>query len=117
MKIQAALLPLLLLGGCASLGVKDDSLDLSIDPLPLQRGQPALAQLNAPLEAQRVIGTVKVFGSPQLSFARDEKKGLWYFYGTIPFSPWVKPGNYLVQVMVYLPHGSPHYTQRQVELK
>jgi hypothetical protein len=117
MKMPAALLPLLLLGGCASLGVRDDSLELSINPLPLQRGQPALAQVNAPMEAERVVGTVKVFGSPQLAFAKDEKKDLWYFYGTIPFSPWVKPGDYLVQVMVYLPHETPHYTQMQVKLK
>lgn len=117
MKIPSALLLLTLLGGCASLGVRDNSLELSIAPLPLQRGQPALAQVNAPMEAEKVVGTVKVFGSPQLLFAKNEEKNLWYFYGTIPFSPWVKPGNYQVQVMVYLPHESPHYTQMQVELK
>jgi hypothetical protein len=111
------LLAPLLLAGCASLGLRDSALNLEINPQPLLRGQAAMAQVNAPMEADKVIGTVKVFGSPQLIFEKSEEKGIWYFYGTIPFSPWVKPGSYQIQVLVYLPHEQPHYTERKVELK
>lgn len=111
------LLPVMLLTGCATLGVKDEALDLQINPQPLLRGQAASAQVNAPMNAEKVIGTVKVFGSPKLIFAKSEERGIWYFYGKIPFSPWVKPGDYQVQVLVYLPHEQPHYTEMRVELK
>ena len=103
--------------GCASVGVRDSGLELQIKPLPLERGKPALAWVNAPLDAQKVIGTVKTFGSPQLLFNKDEDKELWYFSGTIPFSPWVKPGSYTVQVMVYMEKSRPHYTEMKVDLK
>jgi hypothetical protein len=111
------LLLLTLSAGCASVGIRDSSLELQIKPLPLERGKPALAQVNAPLDAEKVVGTVKTFGSPQLLFERDKKKGIWYFYGTIPFSPWVKPGSYMVQVLVYSGDSRPHYTEMKVELK
>lgn len=117
MRIFTLFLPVLLLTGCASLGIKDNSLDLEITPLPLLRGQPAMAQVNAPMNAERVVGTVKVFGSPQLLFEKNNEKGIWYFYGIIPFSPWVKPGNYQIQVMAYMPHAEPHYTEMRVDLK
>lgn len=81
------------------------------------RGQPALAQINAPTDAEKVTGRILVMGSPQLIFSKDAGKGLWYFYGTIPFSPWVLPGDYTVRVMVYEPHEQPHYTEMKVTLK
>ncbi len=117
MKKFIALLSLALFTGCASIGVRDGSLALQITPQPVLRGRPALAEVNASLGAEKVIGTIQVFGSPQLEFRKDDHKGLWYFYGTIPFSPWVKPGNYRVRVMVYEPHQPPHYTEMKVELK
>jgi|SRR6185295_6809359 len=103
--------------GCATLGIKDSTLELKITPQPVLRGVAALAEINAPLNAEKVVGTVQVFGSPQLIFRKNTEKGIWYFYGTIPFSPWVKPGNYQVRVVVDLPHEQPHYTEMKVELK
>jgi hypothetical protein len=105
------------LAGCASIGLRDSSLQLRITPLPLLRGQPALAEVNAPLEADQVTGTVVVMGSPQLIFRKNSEKGIWYFYGSIPFSPWVQPGSYTVRVMVYSAHEKPHYTEMKVDLK
>ena len=110
-------LALLSLGGCATIGIKDSTLELKITPQPVQRGKPALAQINASLDSTQVIGTVLTFGSPKLEFRKDEEKGLWYFYGTIPFSPWVKAGTYQVRVIATLPQGQPHYTEMKVELK
>ena len=110
-------LTLIAISGCATLGIRDSSLELKITPQPLQRGQPALAEINAPLDAEKVLGTVLVFGSPQLEFRKDRKKGLWYFYGTIPFSPWVKPGTFKVRVIATLPNEKPHYMEMKVELK
>lgn len=104
------------LSGCASLGLRDDSLDLRITPQPVKRGQPALAKVLAPMDSVKVVGVVETFGSPTLIFAKDEKKKIWYFYGTIPFSPWVKPGPYKVRVSAY-PAGDPHYTELKVELQ
>jgi hypothetical protein len=103
--------------GCATLGIKDSTLELKITPQPVLRGKAALAEINAPLDAEKVVGTVQVFGSPQLIFRKNTEKGIWYFYGTIPFSPWVKPGDYQVRVMVYLPHEQPHYTEMKVTLR
>jgi hypothetical protein len=76
-----------------------------------------MAQINAPMDAENVTGVVLVMGSPRLSFRKDADKGLWYFYGTIPFSPWVQPGNYTVRVMVQSAHEQPHYTETKVDLK
>ncbi len=103
--------------GCASIGIRDSSLNLQITPLPVLRGKPALAKIDAPLDAEKVVGTVRVFGSPELIFQKDVDKGIWYFYGTIPFSPWVKPGSYQVRVVVSEAHGQPHYTEMKVDLK
>ena len=103
--------------GCASIGIRDASLELQITPQPLLRGKPALAKINAPLEAKSVTGTVLVAGSPELVFRKDEDEKLWYFYGTIPFSPWVKPGDYRVRVVVSGPTDPPHYTEMKVTLK
>ncbi len=106
-----------LLTGCATLGVRDDSLNLQIVPQPVKRGQPALAKVEAPMDSIKVVGVVETFGSPTLVFAKDVDKGLWYFYGTIPFSPWVKPGSYKVRVSFYPPTGDPHYTEMKVDLQ
>ncbi len=108
---------LVLMAGCATFGIKDESLELQITPMPIYRGKPAHAEINAPMTAEKVIGTVETFGSPQLEFAKDEKKGLWYFYGTIPFSPWVNPGTYTVRVAYYEGKAKPHYTEMKVSLK
>jgi hypothetical protein len=111
-------LPLLLfVAGCATFGIKDESLEVQITPLPLHRGQPATAKVNAPMSAEKVIGTVEVMGSPQLEFEKDESKRLWYFYGTIPFSPWVNPGTYTVRVAYYQGSDKPRYTEMKVDLK
>jgi hypothetical protein len=110
-------LSLALLAGCASFGIRDESLELRIKPQPILRGQTATAKINAPLDADKVVGTVETFGSPQLIFRKDEEAGLWYFKGTIPFSPWVKPGIYTVRVAYYQSAGQPHYTEMKVELK
>ncbi|HET9869256.1 MAG TPA: hypothetical protein VFR02_01985 [bacterium] len=111
------LLPALALGGCATLGVLDPSMDLKLTPQPVYRGKPALAEVNAPMDAVSVVGTVDVMGSPQLIFRKDEKRGEWYFYGTIPFSPWVNPGVYKVRVLASFATGPRHYTEMEVELK
>lgn len=110
---------LMFVSGCASIGIRDSSLQLQITPQPVMRGKPALAQINAPMDAQKVTGVVLVTGSPRLIFRKDEDKGLWYFYGTIPFSPWVLPGDYNVRVMVYpaSDHDQPHYAEMKVTLK
>jgi hypothetical protein len=110
-------LTLLFLAGCATFGIKDESLELQIEPLPIYRGQSALAKINAPLDADKVIGVVETFGSPELIFRKDKEAGLWYFKGTIPFSPWVKPGLYTVRVAYYRGEDKPHYTEMKVELK
>jgi len=108
----------LLSAGCATLGIRDSSLQLQITPLPVLRGQPARAEVNAPLDADKVTGTVLVMGSPELLFQKNVEKGTWYFYGTIPFSPWVQPGHYTVRVLVYLPREKrPRYTEMEVDLK
>lgn len=117
MKLFLALLLIGMSAGCASIGIRDQGLELSLTPFPVERGKPALAKVNASLEAEKVTATVLVFGSPQLVFRKNEKENNWYFYGTIPFSPWVKPGSYQVRVLVYLPHEEPHYTEMKVELK
>jgi hypothetical protein len=69
------------------------------------------------MDAQKVIGTVLVMGSPELNFRKDKEKGLWYFYGTIPFSPWVQPGHYKVRVMVFTEHEKPHYAEMDADLQ
>ena len=76
-----------------------------------------MAELTAPMDAEKVTGTVLVMGSPELIFRKNLKKNIWYFYGTIPFSPWVNPGNYTVRVIVYSSHEKPHYTETKVDLK
>lgn len=108
---------MVLAAGCASIGIRDSSLQLQISPLPVLRGQPALAEINAPLEAESVEGVVLVMGSPKLIFRKAPDQGIWYFSGTIPFSPWVKPGTYTVRVMVNSAHEKPRYTEMQVDLK
>ncbi len=113
----SVILMMALLSGCASLGVRDDSLDLQITPAPVKRGQPALAKVKAPMDAVKVTGVVETFGSPTLVFAKDADKGIWFFYGTIPFSPWVKPGTYKVRVSFYPEKGDPHYTEMKVDLQ
>lgn len=76
-----------------------------------------MAQIDAPLDAEKVTGVVLAMGSPRLDFQKDKEKGIWYFYGTIPFSPWVLPGDYTVRVLVYEPNEKPHYTEMKVTLK
>jgi hypothetical protein len=107
----------LFLCGCATLGVMDSSLVLKISPQPVYRGKPALAEMNAPMDAVSVVGTVDVMGSPELIFRKDEKKDEWYFYGAIPFSPWVNPGIYRVRVSARFAQGPNRYTEMKVELR
>lgn len=108
---------LILVTGCASIGIQDPSLQVKLSPLPLKRGKPAMAEVTAPMDAQKVTGTVLVMGSPELIFRKDKERGLWYFYGTIPFSPWVQPGHYKIRVMVFSEHEKPHYTEMEADLQ
>lgn len=105
------------MGGCAGGPIRDDRMILHIQPQPLKRGEQALATVNAPMDALEVIGTVRVFGSPEAVFRKDEKKKNWYFLGTIPFSPWVKPGNYILRAVVKTPEGKKFYTETPVGLQ
>ncbi len=105
------------LGGCAGGPVRDDQMTLHIEPQPLKRGERALATIDAPMDALEVIGTVRVFGSPEAVFRKDEAKKRWYFLGTIPFSPWVKPGEYTLRAVVTLPEGKKRYTETKVGLR
>lgn len=76
-----------------------------------------MARVAAPATARKVVGTVLVHGSPQLIFRKDEEAEDWFFYGTIPLSPWVKPGTYKVRVSVELPEGEPRYTEMELDLR
>ena len=107
----------LLFTGCATTGIMDASYSLQIEPQPVYRGKPALAEVNAPLDAKAVVGTVDVMGSPQLIFRKNTEKGVWYFYGSIPFSPWVNPGVYRVRVTASFDQGPDRYTETKVELR
>ena len=69
------------------------------------------------MDADRVTGVVLVMGSPKLLFLKDTAKGIWYFFGTIPISPWVQPGTYTVRVLVDSSHEKTHYTEMKVDLK
>jgi len=111
------LLSAVLFIGCAGGPIRDDQLILEIQPQPLKRGEKALATLNAPMDAVEVIGIVRVMGSPEAVFRKDSKRGLWYFVGTIPFSPWVKPGQYVLRAIVTLPEGNKRYTDIQVSIQ
>ncbi len=108
---------LLLSSGCAHGPLFDDSLVLEIQPQPLKRGEKALAVLNAPMDALEVIGKVRVLGSPEAVFVKNEKKRHWYFSGEIPFSPWVSPGRYTLRAIVTYPEGRKVYTEIEVDLE
>jgi len=103
--------------GCAGSLIRDDQLILEIQPQPLKRGEKALATINAPMDAVEVIGTIRVMGSPEAIFRKDAKRGRWYFFNTIPFSPWVKPGRYVLRAVVTLPEGKKRYTEIPVTLQ
>lgn len=105
------------LAGCAGGPIRDSQMVLDIQPQPLKRGERAVATVNAPMDSVEVIGTVRVMGSPQAVFRKDEKRKLWYFVGTIPFSPWVKPGHYTLRVVTTLPEGKRLYTETPVDLR
>jgi len=105
------------MAGCAGGPIRDDNMVLEIQPQPLKRGEKAMATVNAPLDAVEVVGVVRVFGSPEAVFRKDVKRKLWYFVGTIPFSPWVKPGHYTLRVVVTLPEGKKRYTETPVALQ
>jgi len=103
--------------GCAHGPIRDENLILDIQPVPLVRGQRALVTINAPLDAVEVVGRVKVMGSPEAVFMRENKKKFWYFSGKIPFSPWVTPGQYTLRVVVTLPEGKRIYNEAPVDLR
>jgi hypothetical protein len=97
--------------------VRDDTLRITVQPEPVVRGRTGQVTIDAPMDAQEVIGTVRVTGSPEFVFAKDRKAGLWYFTGTIPFSPWVQPGKYVIRIVVKEPPAKPRYAEREMELK
>lgn len=103
--------------GCSAGAVYDSTFRIEIHPQPLERGKPGLVRVVAPLSAREVIGTVRVPGSPQLVFEKDEEKGYWYFYGTLPLSPWVRPGRYKVRATVYFDEGKPRYVEKEAEVR
>jgi len=110
-------LTLVLLTGCATFGIRDESLELQIKPQPLKRGKIATVRVNAPLDADKVVGVVETFGSPTIVFNKDKETGDWYFINKIPFSPYVNPGTYTVRVSYYKGKGQPHYVEMKVDLK
>jgi hypothetical protein len=105
------------MGGCAGGPILDNTMILEIQPQPLKRGEKAMATVNAPMDAVEVIGTVRVIGSPQAVFRKDSKQKNWYFIGTIPFSPWVKPGQYTLRAVAVLPEGKKIYTETPVKIQ
>lgn len=113
----ASLLLFLALAACGGRGIRDDSLFLEIHPLPLRRGESALVRVNAPADADEVVGTVRVAGSPQLLFRWDEEVRLWYFHGVVPVSPWIRPGRYTVRVTVRREGQRDRYIEQEVELR
>ncbi len=106
-----------LLSSCASRMLRDSSLTLEVVPLPVLRGKQGKITVNAPMNAKEVIGKVRVAGSPDFIFVRDKKRSVWYFLGTIPFSPWIKPGEYTIRVIVKNPPEKDRYTEMKIELK
>ncbi len=112
-----ALLSLLLLVGCGGGPILDETMTMDVQPQPLVRGLRAVVTVDAPLDAVEVIGRVKVMGSPEAIFRKDEAHKRWYFSGMIPFSPWVTPGTYRLRVTVKLPEGRSRYVETQVGLK
>lgn len=116
------LLSVLVLAGplfscCSTRMIRDESLVLEVTPLPIVRGKVGQVTVNAPMDASEVIGVVRVVGSPEFIFAKDRKRKVWYFAGTIPFSPWVRPGKYTIRVIVKEATAKDRYTEMKVELK
>jgi len=105
------------MAGCAGGPIRDDQMTMDVQPQPLKRGEKAMVIVNAPMDAVEVIGTVRVMGSPQAVFRKDMKAKKWYFFNTIPFSPWIKPGRYILRVVVTLPEGKKRYTETPVALQ
>jgi len=116
-RLALSLLLLLPLIACSPRMVRDDSFRVTIQPEPVVRGKTGQVTIDAPMDASEVIGVVRVAGSPEFIFAKDAKKRLWYFSGTIPISPWVRPGTYTVRIIVKEPPAKPRYAEREVELK
>jgi len=106
-----------ILPACASRMLRDDSLILEVTPNPVERGKTGQVTVNAPMNAQEVIGKVRVTGSPEFIFAKDKKRAIWYFVGKIPFSPWIGPGMYRIRVIVKDPPSKDRYTETELELK
>lgn len=116
-RVAALLVSAAILLSCASRMIRDDSLNIEVVPLPVERGKTGRVTIDAPLDAQEVLGVVRVAGSPKFIFAKDKKKGLWYFSGTIPFSPWITPGEYTLRIIVKSPPEKDRYAEMKVELK
>lgn len=103
--------------GCSARMIRDESLVLEVIPLPVLRGKTGQVTVNAPMDAAEVIGKIKVTGSPEFIFEKDKKRKVWYFAGTIPFSPWVRPGKYTIRVIVRTPPEKDRYAEMEMELK
>ena len=108
---------LCVLPSCASRMIRDDSMDIEVQPLPVERGKPGYVTIDAPMDVKEVIGVVRVAGSPEFIFAKNKKKGCWYFSGTIPFSPWITPGEYTIRIIVKDPPEKDRYAEKKIELK
>lgn len=112
-----ALSTLLAVFACAPRMILDESLKITVKPEPVVRGEVGIVTVNAPMEAQEVVGVVRVAGSPEFVFARDRKKGLWYFTDKMPITAWNPPGKYVIRIIVKDPPAKPRYAEREIELK
>jgi hypothetical protein len=102
---------------CSPRMVRDDSFHITVEPEPVVRGKEGQVTIDAPMDAEEVVGVVKVAGSPEFIFRKDRKKGNWYFTDKMPLSAWNPPGHYTIRIIVKEPPAKPRYAEREIELK
>jgi hypothetical protein len=117
MKIFLVLILVLATTGCATFGLNDPSLKLTVDPNPAIRGKRALFVLNAPMNADKVTGVLEIFTSPSFKFKKDLKKKRWYISEKIPETDLVPPGRYSVRLSYQIKNQQPHFMRMKLELK
>ncbi len=108
---------ILTLTGCATFGIHDPRLKLSVEPDPAVRGKRALFVLNAPMDADKVVGVLEIFTSPSFKFKRDVKKKYWFISNKIPETALVPRGIYWVRLSYSLGNQTPHYMRMQLRLQ
>ncbi len=107
----------LALAGCGTLGIKDSNLKLRVEPDPAVRGKKALFVLNAPMDADKVMGVLEIFTSPSFQFEKDLKKKYWFISNKIPETALVPPGIYSVRLFYSYKNHPPHYMRMKLQLK